>query len=566
MVAAVDSLIGEAVGGSYVISSRLGEGGMGVVYLAASKMLAGKSAAVKVLLRECSDDPEAMSRFRAEVFAAGKIQDPNIVKVFDAGHLPDGRMYMLMEYCSGGSLEELLERKGALPLDEIVNLLGPVASVLDEAHHQAKITHRDIKPANILLVHEAGSPLRSRLGDFGIAKLHFDKLDTRAGTRNLLGSPGYMAPEQCDLARGSGDVDHRADVYALASVLYQMTTGQRPYTGNSIYALIENVANNRPIARPRTLRPDLPKACDDAIMDGLAHNRDVRIQTVKDLALRFAAGVPNGESLLAFVAPRLMRSSLAPTDKTISGDIGAAALQWSHARAVDTAALRTKRKRQGLALAVAVVCSLGLGVVAGRWSHPASSASRASDVAKVAPQVVAVATVISPPAQSATASLAHAADVSVVAVVASDKASDAATGDVAVRPTLIPSSPDATPVARSVDAPLAVVAVAPVAPPIAAPPVAAVAPTKPIAVVPAVKVKSAAAKPVAVAKTVGTLLVHVEPYAEVTIDGVAKGPAPVQIQLTPGHHQVTLVGPAKRREVVDIQITSGKKVVVERNW
>lgn len=542
MVAAVDSLIGEAVGGSYVISQRLGEGGMGVVYLASSKMLAGKPAAVKVLLRECSDDPEAMSRFRAEVFAAGKIHDPNIVKVFDAGHLSDGRMYMLMEYCSGGSLEQLLERKGALPLDEIVNLLGPVASVLDEAHHEAKITHRDIKPANILLVHEAGGALRSRLGDFGIAKLHFDKLDTRAGTRNLLGSPGYMAPEQCDLARGSGDVDHRADVYALASVLYQMTTGQRPYGGNSIYALIENVANNRPIARPRTLRPDLPKACDDAIMDGLAHNRDARIQTVKDLALRFAAGVPNGESLLAFVAPRLVRRSLAPTDKTISGDIGAAALQWSHAHALDTAAARTKRKRKGLAVALGVVCSLGLGVVAGRWTRTSTSAATPhADVVAVAagrpPVAVPNVPVAPAPATKTSETVAPPPSMPV--------------------PTVIAAQIDA-PLAPAVDARPTTAAVAAVAAPVTPP-------VNVVAAAPVVKVKPPAAKP-AVVKTMGTLLVRVEPFADVSIDGVPQGPAPVQTQLSAGRHQVTLLGPAKRREVVEIQIIAGKKNIVERNW
>jgi eukaryotic-like serine/threonine-protein kinase len=145
---------------------------------------------------------------------------------------------------------------------------------------------RDIKPANILLVQEPGSPLRSRLGDFGIAKLHFDKLDARPGTKNLMGSPGYMAPEQCDAERGSGAVDHRADVYALASVLYQMTTGRRPYPGNSLYHLIESVANNRPIPRPNTLLLDLPQACDDAIMDGLVHDREKRIQTAKELVPR----------------------------------------------------------------------------------------------------------------------------------------------------------------------------------------------------------------------------------------------------------------------------------------
>lgn len=544
MVADRDSLVGEPVGGSYVITKLLGEGGMGAVYLASSQMLAGKPAAVKVLLAECSEDPESMSRFRAEVFAAGKIHDPNIVKVFDAGHLPDGRMYMLMEFCSGGSLEELLERKGALPLDEIVNLIGPVASVLDEAHHEAKITHRDIKPANILLVQEPGSPLRARLGDFGIAKLHFDKLDARTGTKSIMGSPGYMAPEQCDAVRGSGAVDHRADVYALASVLYQMTTGRRPYLGNSLYQLIESVANNRPIPRPRTLRPELPQECDDAIMDGLAHNREARTQTVKELVSRFAAGVPNGDAMLAYVAPRLVRSTLAPTAKTISGAIGPAAMQWTAAaRAASTA--RLPRKTQWAMMAGAVVACLSIGVLVGRIGRvraPSGAVASIDAPANIAPANIAATTPppIAPPP---------------------------------VKPVVVIDAPAPVVVAAPpVDAPAPVVAVAP---PVDAPVPAAVpvdarpivvdaAAPKPIDAAPAkpIVIKS----PVKAAPTTGTLLVRVEPFADVTVDGVSKGPAPIAAQLSVGAHQVILIGPSNRREVVNVQIVAGKKNVIERNW
>ncbi len=540
MVADRDSLVGEPVGGSYVITKLLGEGGMGAVYLASSQMLAGKPAAVKVLLAECSEDPESMSRFRAEVFAAGKIHDPNIVKVFDAGHLPDGRMYMLMEYCSGGSLEELLERKGALPLDEIVNLIGPVASVLDEAHHEAKITHRDIKPANILLVQEPGSPLRSRLGDFGIAKLHFDKIDARTGTKSIMGSPGYMAPEQCDAVRGSGAVDHRADVYALASVLYQMTTGRRPYLGNSLYQLIESVANNRPIPRPRTLRPELPQECDDAIMAGLAHNREARIQTVKELVSSFAAGVPNGDAMLAYVAPRLVRSTLAPTAKTISGAIGPAALQWTaavdaSARAVsakaDTTSRRTRTKL-GLVMAALAVGGLSAGVLLERVRNGRKSAP-----------IVAGASIDAPVVQAAASQVASPRVVSIDAPPAADAPAVA----------MAPPPVDATRPSLVIDAPIdarPIMVDAAVANPIVTPS------TKPPAPKPQIKA----------APTTGTLLVRVEPFADVSIDGVAKGPAPINTQLSAGPHEIVLVGPSRRREVVTIRIVAGKKTVVERNW
>ncbi len=545
MVADRDSLVGVPVGGSYVITKLLGEGGMGAVYLASSQMLAGKPAAVKVLLAECSEDPESMSRFRAEVFAAGKIHDPNIVKVFDAGHLPDGRMYMLMEYCSGGSLEELLARKGALPLDEIVNLIGPVASVLDEAHHEAKITHRDIKPANILLVQEPGSPLRSRLGDFGIAKLHFDKLDARPGTKNLIGSPGYMAPEQCDAERGSGAVDHRADVYALASVLYQMTTGRRPYPGNSLYHLIESVANNRPIPRPNTLRPDLPKACDDAIMDGLTHDREARIQTAKELVSRFAAGVPNGDAMLAYVAPRLVRSALAPTAKTISAAIGPAAMQWRAAAAASTRAAQLSRKTRWVATVAAVIACLSIGVIVERLRRgPAAAATvaRTFDAPKIA--------TMPPPA-----SLPVPSPDAPVAVTARAPSLDAppVVAKIAVDAPIVPPV-DVTPI----DARPAVVAVVPAD---TMPPVI-VSPKPTPAKLP--KPTPSTSKPSTA--TEGTLLVKVLPFADVVIDGVEAGTSPVLKKLSVGAHTVLLVGPNNRTETISVTINAAKQTLVSRKW
>lgn len=149
-----DELIGQRCGDSYMITALLGEGGMGAVYLATSEALAGKLAAVKVLLPELIRRANSLARFRAEVYAAGKIDDPNIVRVFDTGELRGGRAYMLMEYCPGGSLEALLKQRGPLPFELILTVLSPIGSALETAHTDAKITHRDIKPANILLVME----------------------------------------------------------------------------------------------------------------------------------------------------------------------------------------------------------------------------------------------------------------------------------------------------------------------------------------------------------------------------------------------------------------------------
>jgi serine/threonine protein kinase len=135
-------VIGQRCGGSYVITSVLGVGGMGAVYLATNEMLAGKSAAVKVLLPELTRRSEGLARFRAEVYAAGKIDDPNIVKVFDAGELDGRRLYMLMEFCAHGSLAGLLEKRGPLPLDLILTIACPIGSALHTAHFQGRCARR----------------------------------------------------------------------------------------------------------------------------------------------------------------------------------------------------------------------------------------------------------------------------------------------------------------------------------------------------------------------------------------------------------------------------------------
>ncbi|HPH64297.1 MAG TPA: protein kinase [Kofleriaceae bacterium] len=524
------SLIGKSVGGSYTITKFLAEGGMGAVYLASSSLLAGKLAAVKVLSAECTEDEASMNRFLAELFVTGKLQDPNIVKVFDAGRFPDGRMYMLMEYCAGGSLDELLARKGALPFDEIVNLIGPVASVLDEAHHEAKITHRDIKPANVLLVQEPGGPLRARLGDFGIAKLHLDRLHGHKETMQLLGSPGYFSPEQGDTKRGSGNVDHRSDVYALASMLYEMVTGQRPYPAGNVYQLIEAVARNQPIVLPRILRSDLPKECEEVIMEGLAHDREVRVQTVKELVTRFAAGIPNGTALLAYAAPRLVRSTAEPTAKTISGALGPAAIQWSaavdasaraaSARAISTA--RMPRKMQWVMLLAAAIGCLSVGVLIGRMRRASAPAQASGAFIVDAPSVA-----VSPQQPNVIAATKPAVP-------------DAPVLDA---PVLDASPPDAPAPMRAIDAPTKAAVATPDAPPVSVKP---------------------APKP-AVA-TMGVLAVNVTPFAEVAIDGVAIGSTPLRHKLTVGVHRVTLAGPNERTETVVVNINGAKPTTIARKW
>jgi serine/threonine protein kinase len=308
-----DELIGRRCGG-YVIEKLLGEGGMGKVYSATNPRM-GKRAAVKVILPEHSRNPLTIIRFLQEAKAAAQIDDPNIVDLLDASELEDGRAYLLMPFVEGTSLEELCNHLVLLPLEMAASILFQICGGLDAAHHHG-IVHRDIKPQNILVGPRQQRAHFVRIVDFGIAKLLDPHLagNFKTQTKMMMGTPGYMAPEQ---ASGERDVDARADVYAVAVVAYRMLTGRRPYMAETLYALIESQASNAPFPRPRELRPDIPAAWDEAIMAALVNKRDKRLATVREFALRLARGIPDGDQMLRALAPRLAESPLPPNAPTL---------------------------------------------------------------------------------------------------------------------------------------------------------------------------------------------------------------------------------------------------------
>ncbi len=275
-----DELIGQRCGDSFEIVKLLGVGGMGAVYMAQSARL-GRRAAVKVLLRELTN-PASIARFLAEAFAAGSINDPaHVVDILDTGELRGGRHYMLLEYCDGGSLEALLAKSGPLPFDQVISIATPICLALASAH-SIHIVHRDVKPGNILFRIDRGVP-RAKLGDFGLAKLlEYSRLQLTAPF-TILGSPGYMSPEQCD---PRSDIDGRTDIYALGRVLYEMVTGRLPYPCESARDAIQLTSMNAPFPRPSELRPNLPPALDAAIMACLEPNRNRRIADANEVLWR----------------------------------------------------------------------------------------------------------------------------------------------------------------------------------------------------------------------------------------------------------------------------------------
>ena len=558
-------LLGEQCGGSYIITSPLGEGGMGIVYRAVSALLAGKEAAVKVLHQEVARKPEAVARFRAEVYAAGRIIDPNIVRVFDAGTLEDGRLYMMMEYCAGGSLASLLEKQGPLPFDLVVTIMAPICSALDAAHNEAKITHRDIKPANILLVSELGGPMRAKLADFGIAKLHDAQLEfgLRTGTKKILGSPGYMAPEQC---AGRAGVDHRVDIYALGSLLYEAVTGQRPYPSNNLFELINNTVHNAPYPRPSELRRDLPPEWENVILACLAHRREDRIQSVKEVIHRLARATPNGEALMGFVAPRLVDHKIAPTAITITDGIGPAATQWATHWSGSDAYTAGRRRNMHLARTLATLglgALLGGGAVGVVMSLAGDMPAGEAEPAVVAPPPgrpaveppdaalpldaarVAASDASEAPRDAALAVLVDAASTGATSAVSADAAVDAAR--------VAAPSIDA---AIQFDAAVMVMVVPDASVP--RPPPPGPGSSGPRADKP-VRVSAAPASP-------GTLRVIVDPWADVTIAGRKEAfTTPGTIPLPAGTYRVVLTKGTKK-ETIDVKINPNQVTTITRTW
>ncbi|MFO0613740.1 MAG: serine/threonine-protein kinase [Polyangiaceae bacterium] len=229
-----DPLIGAMLLSKLRVLRRIGAGGAGVVY-EVEHLITKHRRALKTLKATARDSPVAISRFLREAGIAGRLKSPRIVETFDAGRLPDGTPYVLMELLQGRSLDRVLREDGPLAPNRLIGFAVDVCDAL-EAAHAAGVVHRDIKPENIFLI-EPGVPEHVKVLDFGICKAldpTFDEMATLTGEGASVGTPYFMAPEQIE---GSDAVDARTDVYALGVTLYQLASGELPFTANSAAAL-----------------------------------------------------------------------------------------------------------------------------------------------------------------------------------------------------------------------------------------------------------------------------------------------------------------------------------------
>ena len=254
-------MIGKTIS-HYKILKKLGEGGMGEVYLAEDTKLKRKIA-LKFLPSHLTDDKEIIGRFEREAQAAASLNHPNIITVHEIGE-HEGRTFIAMEYVQGHSLREEIT-KGPMPIDHVIGISTQICEGLHEAH-KAGIVHRDIKPENIL-IDKSG---RVKILDFGLARMKgVTKLTKDAST---LGTLKYMSPEQYQ----NKEVDHRTDIWSFGVVLFEMLTGQLPFQGEYEAAVMYSVVNEEPKSL-NTLRQDIPENLDQIVSKCL----------VKDLAMRY---------------------------------------------------------------------------------------------------------------------------------------------------------------------------------------------------------------------------------------------------------------------------------------
>jgi tRNA A-37 threonylcarbamoyl transferase component Bud32 len=269
--------------GNYRITATLGEGGMGKVYAAQHKLL-GRPAAIKVLLPQYSSHPELMKRFFHEAKAAAAAKNPGIVEIYDFGE-ENGSAFIAMELLEGEDLETRLRRLSRIPLAQALLFTGQIASALGAAHSSG-IVHRDLKPANVFIVTDPQviGGERVKILDFGIAKVSATDADDDGGSKHtragaVMGTPTYMAPEQC---RGAANVDARTDLYAVGCILFEMLCGRPPFVGSSSVELMSAHLRDQPPV-PSSIEPSIGPELDALILSLLAKEPDARFQRAVDL-------------------------------------------------------------------------------------------------------------------------------------------------------------------------------------------------------------------------------------------------------------------------------------------
>ena len=374
-------MIGTTIG-NYVVKEKIGEGGMGVVYVAEHPRI-GRKVAIKVLLPEFSQNPEVVSRFFTEARASSAIKNEHIIDIIDFGELPDRSSYIIMEWLEGDSLTQTLERDGRLPLERALHIARGIGRALAAAHHH-NIVHRDLKPDNIFLVTRGDDREFAKVLDFGIAKLLGNEgagvpsLASKTRTGAIIGTPMYMSPEQC---RGV-QVDERSDIYSFAVIVYQMLVGVVPFAAEGLGELLLKHMTEPP--RPlRDLVPTVPEAVERAVLMALEKDPAKRFRRVENF-ISALGGHPT-----AALEPRRATEPMSASTSTRAVQVGATDTIGAAVGETVAGTARAPRRTSRLLLALPAVGILVAGVVVLRDRPRESTGPVVAAVHVAAPAVVA---------------------------------------------------------------------------------------------------------------------------------------------------------------------------------
>jgi len=383
-----DPVPGTIIAGKYRVERTLGEGGMGLV-VSATHMELEQEVAIKFLLPDATRSDVAVERFLREAKVAAKIRSDHVARVHDVGKL-DGVQghvpYIVMEHLEGSDLRQLIDRGGALSLEEACEIVLQACEGLAQVH-AAGIVHRDLKPSNLFVTRKADGSPAVKLLDFGISKLTVPGEGTGdpalTSTATIMGSPAYMSPEQL---KSTKEVDGRTDVWSLAAVFYEALTGSPVFRGETLPQVCAMIASEDPMP-PSTRRSDVPDAIDRAILRALDKDPATRASLV-DLA-RAAARF----------APERARGSLERIEATVTGadgkggdDLPVVSLgRGSDGRTRTTARRIVGAPREGhpvlRAMFLAAVCAASAIAIYGQWFRGKTTTSLLKAASSVAASV-----------------------------------------------------------------------------------------------------------------------------------------------------------------------------------
>lgn len=269
----IDPLIGVLFNNTYRIDALMAQGGMGAIYRATQLPL-GHTVAVKILLPELRRDERLVKRFFRETKILGELCHPNIVQLVDCGSTPDGLLFLVMEHLRGQSLDQMVPKGEGIPLPRALHIVRQICEGMASAH-QNNLVHRDLKPSNIFIVEGACDEVR--VLDFGIAKPLGDVDIKLTQTGLIMGTPGFIAPEQIT---GSTPPDQRADIYSLGANLYYLLAGKAPYVGTTPQSIITQQLTQPPDTRVL----NVPSAIERVISKAMQIEPARRYQTVQELS------------------------------------------------------------------------------------------------------------------------------------------------------------------------------------------------------------------------------------------------------------------------------------------